>query len=155
MDVYMTAPEGDSLTPQELIDLLVKARIKVDDWGIVSEEPLEIEGTLENRSSVVSARGTGGRLRFVSIAMSVASIIEGPRVSLRDGFRGRYDAFPFPLLRGRNAGTTEVGLPRTASSWMASRTRRENPRLLRNLARRFATNDHGAATPGQCSTVAM
>ncbi len=67
MDIHMTAPAGESLTPQGLIDLLGKARIKVDDWGVVSEQPLHIEATLENQGSILSARGTEGRLRFVSI----------------------------------------------------------------------------------------
>ncbi len=67
MDIHMTAPDGDSLSPQELIDILEKARIKVDAWGVVSEEPLHVEATLENQGSLLSARGAAGRLRFVSI----------------------------------------------------------------------------------------
>ncbi len=67
MDLYMSAPEGDSLSQQELTDILQKAKSKIDDWAIVSEEPLQVEATLEGQQSLLSARGTAGRLRFVHI----------------------------------------------------------------------------------------
>ncbi len=67
MHIYMSAPEGDSRSTQELADILEKVHIKVDDWAIVSEEPLEVEAIPRNRSSLLRARGKAGRLRFVAL----------------------------------------------------------------------------------------
>jgi hypothetical protein len=76
MDIYMTAPEGDALSPQELIDLLGKAGIKVDGWGTVSQQPLHIEATLENHHTFLSARGGDGRLRFIALENPKDSILD-------------------------------------------------------------------------------